>query len=489
MGVMRRPMAGLGRLSNAGARAFPGRTSGPGSGVGGGARRVGRGASDVPVGRPRDMNRDRPGKGPERGSAAHGVARRQAVTRPETVLRREHHQPDWSILIAVVALAAIGILMVYSSSAMRAYIQQDDTLAIVGPQILWAALGVLAMLVFMRIDYRLLRLVSLPVYLAAVVLLILVFVPSLNVVVGGSARWLVLGPLPAIHPAEIAKLTLIIYLAHWMASRGTRIGGFRSGTIPFLLISVPVIFLVFKEPDLGTTTVIAATAFTMFFVAGASLWQFGAMGVLGVVAALAIGLREYQLLRIRTFLDPWQDPLGAGFHTIQGLLALGLGGLFGSGLGESKLAGGLYLPNAWNDFIFAIIGEEFGFVGAAGVIALFLVLAYAGVRTALRAPDTFGALLAVGITGWLCIQAFINIGVVVALLPVTGITLPFISAGGSSLIISFAAAGILLSVSRETVERTNQEIDAPADRGRGNGRPHLPGSRRRGVPPPPAEPA
>ena len=135
---------------------------------------------------------------------------------------------------------------------------------------------------------------------------------------GGSARWLVLGPLPAIHPAEIAKLALIIYLAHWMASRGTRIGGFRSGTIPFLLISVPVILLVFKEPDLGTTSVIAATAFTMFFVAGASLWQFGAMGVMGVVAALAIGLREYQLLRIRTFLDPWQDPLGAGFHTIQG---------------------------------------------------------------------------------------------------------------------------------------------------------------------------
>jgi len=206
------------------------------------------------------------------------------------------------------------------------------------------------------------------------------------------------------------------------------------------------------------------------------------------VAALAVGLREYQLQRIRTFLDPWQDPLGAGFHTIQGLLALGLGGVFGSGLGESRLAGGLYLPNAWNDFIFAIIGEEFGFVGAGLIVVLFLLLAYAGIRTALRAPDTFGALLALGITAWLCFQAFINIGVVVALLPVTGITLPFISAGGSSLIISFAGAGILLSISRETVER-NQETDAPADRGRGNGRPHLPGPRRRGLPPTPAEPA
>ncbi|HEX5591132.1 MAG TPA: putative lipid II flippase FtsW [Candidatus Limnocylindrales bacterium] len=409
--------------------------------------------------------------------------------RPDVILRRERHQPDWSILIAVVALAAVGILMVYSSSAMRAYVQQDDTLAIVGPQILWAALGVLAMLVTMRIDYRYLRLVSLIGYLGAVVLLVLVFVPSLNKVVGGSARWLVIGPLPAIHPAEIAKLALVVYLAHWMASRGTRIASFRSGTVPFLLIAVPVIALVFKEPDLGTTTVIAATAFTMFFVAGARLWQFGAMGLLGVLAVIVVGLREYQLLRIRTFLDPWQDPLGAGFHTIQGLLALGLGGIFGSGLGESRLAGGLYLPNAWNDFIFAIIGEEFGFIGAAGVVALFVVLAWAGLRTALRAPDTFGALLAVGITAWLCLQAFINIGVVVALLPVTGITLPFISAGGSSLIISFAAAGILLSISRETVERTNQETDAPADRRRRDGRPHLPGPRRRGIAPSPPEAA
>jgi len=405
------------------------------------------------------------------------------------ILRRERHQPDWSILIAVVALAAVGILMVYSSSAMRAYIQQDNTLAIVGPQIMWAALGVLAMLVTMRIDYRYLRLVSLPAYLVAVVLLILVFVPGLNKVVGGSARWLVIGPLPAIHPAEIAKLGLVIYLAHWMASRGTRIGTFRSGTVPFLLITLPIVALVFRQPDLGTTTVIAGTAFTMFFVAGAGLWQFGAMGVLGVLSAIVVGLREYQLVRIRTFLDPWQDPLGAGFHTIQGLLALGLGGIFGAGLGESKLAGGLYLPNAWNDFIFAIIGEELGFVGAAVVVVLFLLLAYAGIRTALRAPDTFGALLAAGITAWLCLQAFINIGVVVALLPVTGITLPFISAGGSSLIISFAAAGILLSISRETVERTNQETDAPFDRGRGNGRPHLPGSRRRRLPPAPAGPA
>jgi len=440
--------------------------------------------SDAPA--PRDLERKRPMN--DRATTRPG-ARRPAARAKSNVLQRERHQPDWSILVAVVALSAIGILMVYSSSAMRAYIQQDDTLAIVGPQILWAALGLVAMLVTMRIDYRLLRLVSLPGYVIAVALLILVFVPSLNRVVGGSARWLAIAPLPAIHPAEIAKLALVVYLAHWMASRGTRITSIRSGTLPFLLIALPVIGLVFKEPDLGTTTVIAATAFTMFFVAGARLWQFGAMALLGVLAAIVVGLKDYQITRIRTFLDPWQDPLGAGFHTIQGLLALGLGGLFGAGLGESKLAGGLYLPNAWNDFIFAIIGEEFGLVGAGTVVLLFLVLAYAGIRTAMRAPDSFGALLATGITAWLCIQAFINIGVVVALLPVTGITLPFISAGGSSLIISFAAVGILVSISRETVEKRTQEPDAPADRGRGNGGTHLPGPRRRGRAAPPTESA
>ena len=451
---------------------------------------------------------------PTRGSATRGSAARTtgdarpAARAASDVLRRERHQADYSILLAVVALAAIGILMVYSSSAMFAYTSRDDTLAIVGPQIFWGALGMLVMVAVMRIDYRWLRILSVPAYLIAIVLLVLVFVPSLGRVVGGSARWLVLGPLPAVHPAEVAKLALIVYLAHWMANKGKAIGGFRGGTIPFLLIAMPVILLVFKEPDLGTTIVIALTAFTMFFVAGASLRLFVALtvGGLGAVSlvlsgALAGLLKDYQLARIQSFMDPWADPLGAGFHTIQGLLALGLGGILGTGLGESKLAGGLYLPNAWNDFIFAIIGEEFGFLGAGLVIALFLLLAYAGIRTALRAPDTFGALLAAGITAWLCYQAFINIAVVVALLPVTGITLPFISAGGSSLLVSFAAAGVLLSISRETLEprpraakpearaleARNQDtrpaelrrIDEAADRGRGHRGTHLPGAGRR----------
>ena len=416
------------------------------------------------------------------------------TTKPPSTLRRDQHQPDYAILVAVVALAAIGILMVYSSSAMREYLKSDDTFGIVGPQIQWAGLGIVAMLVTMRVDYRYLRLVSIPMFVIALAVLLLVLVMPergaiRSVSVGGSARWLQIGPLPAVHPAEFAKLALIVYLAHWMSKRGTSIRNLWGGTVAFLLIAGPVAALVFKEPDLGTTVVIAATAFTMFFVAGANVAHLAAMAGLAVVAVVAVGLRGYQLQRIQAWLNPWSDPLGTGFHTIQGLLALALGGLFGAGLGESRLAGGLFLPNASNDYIFAIIGEEFGFVGAAAVVACFLLLAYAGIRTALRAPDTFGALMAVGITAWLCLQAFINIGVVVALLPVTGITLPFISAGGSSLIISFAAAGILLSISRETVEHRDEEPDAPADRGRGNGRTHLPGSRRRGLAPKPTEPA
>jgi cell division protein FtsW len=408
------------------------------------------------------------------------------ATKPKTTLRRERHQADLSILVAVVALAAIGILMVYSSSAMKAYLQSDDTFSIVGPQIQWAGLGILTMVLMMRVDYRYLRLASIPMFVIGLGLLVLVLLPPMGPlhpkIVGGSARWLQIGPLPAIHPAEFAKLAMIVYLAHWMAKRGTSIRQFWGGTVAFLVLVVPVVALVFKEPDLGTTVVIGLTALTMFFVAGANLAHLAALGFFALSAVVLVGLRGYQMDRLQAWLDPWRDPLGKGFHTIQGLLALALGGFFGAGLGESRLAGGLFLPNASNDFIFAIIGEEFGFLGAGLVVGLFLVLGYAGIRTALRAPDTFGALLAAGITAWLCLQAFINIGVVVALVPVTGITLPFISAGGSSLIISFAAVGILLSISRETVERGSWN-DAPADRGRGHGRTHLPGTRRRAIAP------
>jgi cell division protein FtsW len=411
------------------------------------------------------------------------MVRRTPVKSRKGAVRREHHQADYMILVVVIALTALGILMVYSSSALKGYLSSNaDTFATVGPQIQWAILGLVAMAVMMRVDYRWLRVASIPFFALSIVLLVLVFVPQLNIVVGGSARWLKLGPLPAIHPAEIAKLALVIYLAHWFAGRGRRVGGMFSGTVPFLIIVAPVLALVFKEPDLGTTGVLTATAFTMWFIAGANVVHLGMMMSSAAVAMIVVGLRGYQLERIRIWQNPWLDPLGEGFHTVQGLMALGLGGIFGTGLGASRV----FVPNAFNDFIFAEVGQEFGLVGSLAVIGLFLILAYSGIRVALAAPDTFGALLAAGITAWLCIQAFLNIGVVVALLPITGITLPFISAGGSSLIISFAAVGILLSISRETIEKGSWNDDATADRGRRDGRTHLPGTRRRAIAPRPS---
>ena len=290
----------------------------------------------------------------------------------------------------------------------------------------------------------------------------------------GSARWLGVAGIVTMHPAELAKIALVIYLAHWMARRGSTVGRFRSGTLPFLLIAGTVIALVALEPDLGTTGVITLTAFTMLFVAGGSIWQLALMVPVGTAALWAyIHMSAYQLDRWHTFLDPWADAGGKGYQTIQGLMALGLGGLLGQGLGSSRQPGGLNLPNADNDFVFAMVGQELGLWGAGLVILLFALIAFRGIRIAQRAPDTFGGLLALGISACLAFQAFINIGVVLQLLPLTGITLPFVSSGNSSLLVSFAAVGILLSVSRET-RQTGTDDDAHPGRGRRNRWPHLP---------------
>lgn len=401
--------------------------------------------------------------------------------------QRERHEPDYLLLLSVVALASIGILMVYSSSGISSLLGSTrDPFAVVGPQALWAVLGAIVMIVFMRIDYRYLRLVSVPAYLCALVLLVLVLLPPMGplkpIEVAGSARWLEIGPLPRMHPAEFAKLALVVYLAHWLTRKGARAGSFVDGLVPFLLIAGPILALVVLEPDLGTTGVLTLTAFTMFFVAGGSLWQLALLVPVGAAAvAFLVTNSTYQLARVQAFLNPWADAQGIGFHTVQGLLALGAGGVLGTGLGESRQPGAMSLPNAQNDFVFGVVAQEFGFVGGLAVIGFYLLFAYRGLRIALGAPDTFGALLATGITAWLALQAFINIAVVVVLLPITGITLPFLSAGGSSLLVSFAAVGILLSISRETLSRGTWN-DADPDRRRWNRRPRVPRAGRRAVP-------
>jgi cell division protein FtsW len=264
-----------------------------------------------------------------------------------------------------------------------------------------------------------------------------------------------------------------------MARRGSAVGGLRTGLLPFVVIVAPFVLLVFKSPDIGSAGVLGLTAVVMYFLAGANPFYLAAAAAAAAGLA-AVLLKDYQVERLQSFLDPFADRLASGYHAVQGLLAIGLGGLFGAGLGERAAAGGIVLPNAHNDYIFAVIGQEFGFLGAVAVIGLFALLAYRGFRVALAAPDTFGGLLAAGITAWLCLQAFVNIGVVVTLLPVTGITLPFVSAGGTSLIVSLVAAGILLSVSRETA--VSGGWNASGDRGRRYGRAHLPRPRRRPLP-------
>ena len=422
------------------------------------------------------------------------AARTAALTRAPAVSRapttgglaapvnvRERHAPDAVVLALVVALTGLGILVVYSSSAMKGYAAGSGTLATVGPQFVWAAVGMGCMLIAMRSDYRWLRLLSLPALLGAGILLALVLFSPWRVEVGGSTQWLKLPWLPAIQPSEFAKLALVVYLAHWIAGRGTAIGSIRGGLIPFVAIVAPFLVLIFKTPDIGSTAVLGITAVVMLFVAGGNPLGILALGG-GAVLAASTFLRDYQLERLQAFSDPFEHALTTGFHSVQGLLALGLGGLLGAGLGDRAAAGGIVLPNAHNDYIFAVVGQEFGFVGATLVVIAFVLLAWRGMRISLAAPDTFGGLLAAGLTAYLCVQAFMNIGVVVTLLPVTGITLPFVSAGGSSLIVSLVAGGILLAISRETAEHGGG-VDASGDRGRRHGRAHLPGRGRRSFAP------
>jgi cell division protein FtsW len=420
-------------------------------------------------------------RGPSRPSSV--SAGQTSLLANPTAFKRDVHEPDYIILVAIVALTAIGILMVYSASAIPSYAQSQNTFQLVAPQVVAGLLGFAAMAFLMRLDYRYLRVASVPLAVFALALLLVVLLPlpgSLRDMIvshNGSSRWIHLGPLPEIHPAEIAKLALVVYLSHWLATRGKGIRSFFRGAIPCAIIVIPFLILVAREPDLGTTAVIILIAFSLYFVAGANLIHVGLALLTGVAGALALimAVGDYPLKRIQTLLDPWAEPQGAGYQTIRGLEALSAGGLFGTGLGNDRI----FVPSDVNDFIFSVIAQELGLVGGAVVIGLFIAFAYAGIRTALRAPDTFGGLMAAGITAWICFQALINVGVVVAVVPVTGITLPFVSAGGSSLTVSLAAVGILLSISRETVERG--WISASDDSGRGYGGTYLPGSRRRTV--------
>jgi cell division protein FtsW len=396
-------------------------------------------------------------------------------------VRRERHEPAYPLLLAVMALTALGIVMVYSSSSVRSYFSSSDPAAQGLEQLVWAGMGLTGLLVASRIDFRHLRYLAIPFYVITLLLLIAVLVPGIGSEINGSRRWIVLPGFGSLQPAEFAKLAIVLYLAHWLDRRGREARSFWNGLVPFTMLVTPGFFLIAMEPDLGTAGVYAIVALSLFFMAGANLLYLGAIGAsAAAVAWLMISATSYQMERVQTFLDPFRDPLGAGYNTIQALLALGLGGITGLGLGESRMKY-LYLPAPSTDFIFAIIGEEWGLIGSLAVVALFVVIAYQGYRIAITAPDTFSGLVACGITTWLVVQACINMMVVTALMPVTGIPLPFISAGGSALTINLAAVGILLSISRET-SQTGSLRDAVFGIGRRDRRAHLPRAGRRSGP-------
>ena len=410
-------------------------------------------------------------------TAATATATRRA-TPARTGVRRERHQMSYALLTAVLALVGIGVVMVYSASSVRSYLASSDPAAQGIQQVVWAALGLAAMLIAARVDFRALRYLAIPIYVASLALLVAVLIPAVGTESFGSRRWIVVPGIGGFQPAELAKLAICIYLAHWLDRRGRDAHSFWNGFMPFGLLVAPGFLLIALEPDLGTAGVYVITALAVFFMAGANLLYLGAIGgAVGAAAFLMISSTPYQLQRVETFLDPFRDPLGAGYNSIQALLALALGGVAGQGLGASKQKF-LYLPAPSTDFIFAIIGEEWGLIGTLTVLALFVILAYQGYRIAIHAPDSFSGLLAAGITTWLVAQAFINMMVVTALMPVTGIPLPFISYGGSALTINLVAVGILLSISRETTQ-TGSLLDAVFGVGRRDRRARVPRAGRR----------
>ncbi|HET7520876.1 MAG TPA: FtsW/RodA/SpoVE family cell cycle protein, partial [Candidatus Limnocylindria bacterium] len=276
-------------------------------------------------------------------SSATPVARRGSGTRTQGV-RRERHAVSYPLLIAVLALVAIGVVMVYSASSVQSYLASDDPAAIGLQQAIWAVLGLSAMLVASRLDFRLLRYLAIPLYIGTMVLLVAVLIPGIGTEAFGSRRWITVPGLGQFQPAEIAKLAICVYLAHWLDRAGRNARSFWNGFVPFGLLVAPGFLLIALEPDLGTAGVYAITAVAIFFMAGANLLYLGAIGS-GLVGAavLMISSTPYQLQRVETFLDPFREPLGAGYNTIQGLFALALGGLMGQGLGASKLKY-LYLP-------------------------------------------------------------------------------------------------------------------------------------------------
>ena len=353
---------------------------------------------------------------------------------------------DPVLLGAVLLLTMFGVVMVYSASAVYASARLGDGLWFFKRQLLGAGLGLAALFLALKVGYKRLEKLAVPLVLLSLVLLVLVQIPGIGHAAGGAKRWLRIAGF-TFQPSELAKIALVLWLSRSLAKKQDRIAVFSVGFLPHLVMLGLFAVLLLLEPDFGTTVVLGAVTFGLLFVAGARLAYLAAVvGTAIPAAAFLVWHSRYRLQRVLTFLDPWKDPQGHGYQTVESLLGFGAGGASGVGLGEShqKL---FFLPAAHTDFILSIVGEELGFVGVAAVLLLFAVVVARGLKAAHAAPDAFGCYLAIGLTLLLSLEALVNAGMALSLLPTKGMALPFLSYGMSSVLSSCLAAGIILSVS------------------------------------------
>jgi cell division protein FtsW len=360
------------------------------------------------------------------------------------------------LVVTVTVLALIGLIMVLSASSVASLSVYGSAWVVFARQLGWMLIAVLCFAIASRFDYRRLQRWSVPLLIAAFVLLFLVLIPGIGIYVSGSRRWLGFGAF-RFQPSEIAKLALLIFAADLLTRRHHLANQWRSVLLPVVGVFSAMAVLVILEPDMDSTMVLALIVGSVLVVGGVRMRDIGIMLGTGIgLSALLAVAAPYRRARVFSFLDPFAQADGPGYQLAQSLIALGSGGLTGVGLGASRQKW-LFLPNAHTDFIFAIIGEELGLIGAALVLALFAALAVWGAMIAMRAPDRFGMLVAAGITTWIVGQAIINIGAVIGVLPVSGIPLPFLSFGGSSLVFTMIAAGILANIARQSARHGSGE--------------------------------
>lgn len=356
---------------------------------------------------------------------------------------------DLTFLVLVLLLLVFGLVMMFSASYAYAYYYEGNSFHFISRQLIWAVLGLAAMFVFSRLDYHFWRKLAWPLFPLTVILLVLVyFMPAIN----DAHRWIILGGLQ-FQPSELAKFSMVLLYAHLLVSNEKKLSKFKYGVWPFLVILALYAGLIVKEPHLSATVLLVGMAAVMLVIGGLpAKWiaAAGAIGAAGVAAIYAIpSLRERAMERIVTWQNPYADALGSGFQTLQSLYAIGSGGLMGAGIGNSRQKY-LFLPEPQNDFVFSVVCEELGFVGALLVIILFSLLIWRGFTIAMKSRDRFGSMLTVGFIAQVGVQAILNIAVVTNTIPATGISLPFFSYGGTALAILLGEMGIVLSVSRQT---------------------------------------